>query len=92
MFANDICLFSPSLDGLQDLLNTCYHYAQSHKLFCNLCIVYGTTTSSNQNPRKFPSRFNSWKHIYQQIDEHESSQKHKACVEAPYDSAVIKQW
>ena len=26
--------------------------------------------------------FNSWKHIYQRIDEHESSQKYKTCVEA----------
>ena len=25
--------------------------------------------------------FNSWKHIYEQIDEHESSQKLKTCVE-----------
>ena len=51
-------------------------------LFCNLCIAYDTTTCSNQNPSKFLTSFNSWKHIYQRIDEHESSQKHKACVEA----------
>ena len=41
-----------------------------------------TTTSYNHNPSKFLTDFNSWKHIYQRIDEHESSQKHKACVEA----------
>ena len=35
MFADDICLFSPSLVGLQDLLNTCYNYAQSHKMLFN---------------------------------------------------------
>ena len=27
MFGDDICLFSPNLVGLQDLLNTCYNYA-----------------------------------------------------------------
>ena len=26
MFADDICLFNPSLVGLQNLLNTCYNY------------------------------------------------------------------
>ena len=55
---------------------------QKEALFCNLCIPYGTTASSNQNPSEFLTSFNSWKHIYQRIDEHESSQKHKACVEA----------
>ena len=55
---------------------------EKEALFCNLCVAYGTTTSSNQNPSKFLTGFNSWKHIYQRIDEHESSQKHKACVEA----------
>ena len=44
--------------------------------------VYGTTTSSNENPSKFLTGFNLWKHIYQRIDKVESSQKHKACVEA----------
>ena len=51
-------------------------------LFCNLCIACGTTASSNENPSKFLTGFNSWKHLYQRIDEHKSSQKHKACVEA----------
>ena len=55
---------------------------EKEALFCDLCIVHGTTTSNNQNPSKFLTGFNSWKHIYQRIDEHESSQKHKACVEA----------
>ena len=35
VFANDICLFCPSLVGLQDLLNTCYNCAQSHKMLFN---------------------------------------------------------
>ena len=48
---------------------------------CNLCIAYGTTINRNQNPSKFLTDFNSWKYIYQRLDEHESSQKHKACVE-----------
>ena len=55
---------------------------EKEALFCNLCIADGATTSSNQNPSKFLTGFNSWKHIYQRIDEHESSQTHKACVEA----------
>ena len=37
---------------------------------------------SNQNPSKFLTGFNLWKHIYQRIDEVESSQKHKACIVA----------
>ena len=55
---------------------------EKEALFCNLSIAYGTTTSSNQNSSKFLTDFNLWKHIYQRIGEHESSQKHKACVEA----------
>ena len=55
---------------------------EKEALFCDLCIAYGTITSSNQNPSKFLTGFNSWKNIYQRIDEHESFQKHKACVEA----------
>ena len=54
---------------------------EKEAIFCNLCIAYGSTFSSNQNPSKFPTGFNSWKHIYQRIDEHESSQKHKTSVE-----------
>ena len=55
---------------------------EKEALFCNLCIARGTTTSSNQNPSKFLTSFNSWKHIYQRIDQNESFLKHKACVEA----------
>ena len=55
---------------------------EKETLFCNLCIAYGTTTSSNQNPSKFLTSFNLWKHIYQRIDEVESFQKRKACIEA----------
>ena len=58
------------------------YFKEKKALFCNLCIAYGTTTSSNQNPSEFLTGFNSWKHIYERIDEHESSQKLKACVEA----------
>ena len=35
MFADGICLFSLSLVDLHDLLNTCYNYAQSHKMLFN---------------------------------------------------------
>ena len=55
---------------------------EKEALFCNLCIAYGTTTSSHQNPCKFLTGFNSWKHIYQRIDKHKNSQKHTACFEA----------
>ena len=55
---------------------------EKEALFCSLCIAYGTITSSNQSTSKFLKSFNSWKHIYQRIDEHESFQKHKPCVEA----------
>ena len=55
---------------------------EKEAIFCNFCIAYGTTSSSNQNYSKFLTGFNSWKHVYQRIDNHESSQKHKACVEA----------
>ena len=41
MFPDDICLFSPSLVGLQDLLNTCYIYSQSHKMLFNCSKSFG---------------------------------------------------
>ena len=41
MFADDICLFSPDLVGLQDLLNTCYNYAQYHKMSLNCSKSFG---------------------------------------------------
>ena len=41
MFADDICLFSASLVGLQDLLNTCYQYAQSYKMLFNCSKSFG---------------------------------------------------
>ena len=41
IFADDICLFSPSLVGLQDLLNACYNYAQSHKMLFNCNKSFG---------------------------------------------------
>ena len=65
---------------------------EKEALFCYLCIAYGNTTSNNQNPSKFLTGFNWWKHIYLRIDEHENSQKHMAYVEASYDSAVVRQW
>ena len=41
MFADDICLFRPSLVGLQDLLNACFNYAQSHKMLFNCNKSFG---------------------------------------------------
>ena len=41
MFAANICLFSPSLVGLRDLLNTCYNYARLHKMLFNCSKLFG---------------------------------------------------
>jgi len=32
MFANDICVFRPSISGLQRLLNICDDYAAEHEI------------------------------------------------------------
>ena len=48
--------------------------------FCNICIAY--SSFSEQQSNKFFTGFSAWKHIHQRIDEHESYQKHHACVEA----------
>ena len=34
-FADDICVFSPSISGLQCLLNICGDYAAEHEIICN---------------------------------------------------------
>ena len=43
MFADDICVFSPSLLGVQDLLNVCFEYAKSHHITFNHNKSYGMT-------------------------------------------------
>ena len=35
IYADDLCCFSPSLDGLQDLLNVCSNYAVEHNITFN---------------------------------------------------------
>ena len=35
IYADDLCCFSPSLDGLQDLLNSCSNYAVEHDITFN---------------------------------------------------------
>ena len=35
LFANDLCCFSPSLTGLQDLVDECNAYASSHDIVFN---------------------------------------------------------
>ena len=32
IYADDICCFSPSLDGLQDILNICNDFAEKHEI------------------------------------------------------------
>ena len=32
LYANDLCCISTSLDGLQDLLNVCSHYAAEYEI------------------------------------------------------------
>ena len=43
MFADDICVFSPSLLGVQDLLNVCHMYAMSHHIDFNHRKSFGMT-------------------------------------------------
>ena len=42
VYADDIALLSPSIDGLQNMINTCERYAESHNL----------TFSTHENPAK----------------------------------------
>ena len=41
IYADDLCCFSPSLDGLQDLLNVRYNYAVEHDITFNCCKSVG---------------------------------------------------
>jgi len=42
IFADDICVFSPSISGLRCLLNICGDYAAEHEITfnCNKTIVF----------------------------------------------------
>ena len=46
-FADDITLFSPSLTGLQELVDVCYDYALSYGIMFNCNISRGTLFTSN---------------------------------------------
>jgi len=41
LFVDDICLFRPSLPGLQDLLDVCSNYAQCHDITFNCTKSFG---------------------------------------------------
>ena len=55
--------------------------AKKKNRFFAMFALHMAVLASN-NPTKFLTGFSAWKHIQQRIDEHESSQKHQACVEA----------
>ena len=48
LFADDLCCFSPSLTGLQDLVNVCNAYASSHDIVFN-CRKSGGVLFSPKN-------------------------------------------
>ena len=45
IYADDLCCFSPSLDGLQDLLNVCSNYAVEHDITFNCSKSVGVNFS-----------------------------------------------
>jgi len=49
MFADDICVFSPSINGLQCLLNICGDYAAEHEI----TFTYNKTTGVPFCPKKY---------------------------------------
>jgi len=42
MFADDICVFGPSVRGLQSILDVCQAYAESHGINCSktVCMTF----------------------------------------------------
>ena len=49
LFADDICMFNPSVSGLQCLLNICGDYAAEHEIIFN----YNKATDSLFCPKKY---------------------------------------
>jgi len=46
MFADDICVFYPSVRGMQSILDVCQAYAESHEIISNcsetVCMIFNT--------------------------------------------------
>ena len=53
IYADDLCCFSPSLDGLQDLLNVCSNYAVEHDITVHLIVVNQLVYYSCLNTYRF---------------------------------------
>jgi len=54
MFADDICVFCPSLRGLQSILDVCQAYAESHGILFNcsktVCMTFKATRAKAKSP------------------------------------------
>ena len=55
---------------------------EKEALFCNLCIAYGTTTNSNQNPSKFQRVSIHGNTFTNELMNTKVLKKHKECAEA----------
>ena len=55
MFADDICVFSPSFNGLQCLLNICGDYAAVHEITFNFNKTIGVLSCSKKYKQPAPS-------------------------------------
>lgn len=51
--------------------------SENPAIFCSLCILYGKYTDN-----KFIHGITDWKHLYNRIEEHESSKCHRNSVDA----------
>ena len=50
-------------------------------IFCSMCLAFSTADSAIK-VSQFVTGFSDLKHLYQRIEEHESSKKHQHCTEA----------
>ena len=60
MFYYDICVFSPSINGLQCLLNICGDYAAEHEIIFNCNNTIGVIFCPKKYKQPAPSRFSKW--------------------------------
>ena len=65
---------------------------EKEALFCSLCIAYGTTASSNQNPNKLLTGFNCGNTFTNQLMNMKVLKNTRHVLKLTYDSAVIRQW
>ena len=55
MFADDICVFSPSINGLQCLLNICGDYVAEHEITSNCIKTIGVLFCPKKYKQPAPS-------------------------------------